>query len=78
MKKKRVTASKKTKTITKLKTVIHHSENLPIFPAGSNVMEENINLSITMNIKDLLARLIQQIRAIRDFPNIRTKYIGPK
>ena len=39
---------------------------------------ENLNLSITTNIKDLLAPLIQQITEIRDFLNLRTKCIDPK
>ena len=78
MKKERVTASKKTKTITKPKTVINLGEDLPIFSAVSNVDLENLNLSITTNIKDLLAPLIQQIREIRDFPNLRTKCTDPR
>ena len=72
VKKERVTASKKTKTIIDL------SEDLPIFSAVSNVNLENLNLSITTNIKDLLAPLIQQIREIRDFLNFRTKCMDPK
>ena len=63
MKKKRVTASKKTET-TKPKTVIDLSKNLPIFSAVSDVDLENLNLSITTNIKHFLAPLIQQIRRI--------------
>ena len=62
MKKERVTAGKKTKTIAKPKTVIDLSEDLPIFSAVSIVDLQNLNLSITTNIKDLLAPLIQQIR----------------
>ena len=59
MKKEHVTASKRMKTITKPKTVINLGEDLPIFFAVSNVDLENLNLSITKNIKDLLAPLIQ-------------------
>ena len=62
MKKNPVNASKKTKTITKPKTIIDLDEDVPIFSAVSNVDLENINISITANIKDLLAPLIQQIR----------------
>ena len=62
MKKNSVNASKKTKTITKPKTIIDLDEDVPIFSAVSNVDLENINISITANIKDLLAPLIQQIR----------------
>ena len=54
MKKERVITSKKTKTITKPKTVIDLGEDLPIFFEVSNVDLENLNLSITTNIKDLL------------------------
>ena len=78
MKKEHVNASKKTKTITKPKTVIDLDEHLPIFSAVSNVDLENLNISITANIKDLLAPLIQQIREIRDFRNLRTKCTYPK
>ena len=39
---------------------------------------ENLNISITANIKDLLVPLIQQIREIRDFLNLRTKCMDPK
>ena len=59
MKKEHVTASKKMKTITKPKTVIDFGKDLTIFSAVSNVDLENLNLSITTNIKDLLAPLIQ-------------------
>ena len=59
MKKERVIASKKMKTITKPKTVIDLGEDLPIFSAVSNVDLENLNLLITANIKDLLAPLTQ-------------------
>ena len=41
MKKERVTASKKAKTITKPETVIDHGEDLPICSAVSNVDEIN-------------------------------------
>ena len=43
MKKERVTASKKTKTITKPKTVIDFGEKLPIFSAVSNGYLEYLN-----------------------------------
>ena len=80
MKKEHVTASKKTKTetITKPKTVIDPGKELPIFSAVSNVDLENLNLSITKNIKDLLAPLIQQIRETRGFLNLHTKHMDPK
>ena len=67
MKKERVIASRKTKTITK-----------PYFSAVSNVDQENLNLLITTNIKDLLAPLIQQIRELRDFLNLHTKCMDRK
>ena len=73
MKKEHVIASKKAKTITKPKAVIYFGEELPIFSGVSNVDQENRNISVTANIKDLLARLIQQIREIRGFLNLRTK-----
>ena len=78
MKKKRVIASKKTKTITKPKIVIDFSEDLPIFSAVSNVNLERLNLSITANIKDLLAPLTQQIRELRHCLNLHTKCIDQK
>ena len=78
MKKERVIESKKMKTITKPKTVIDLGEDLPIFSAVSNVDLENVNLSITANIKDLLAPLTQQIRELRDFLNLQTKCIDRK
>ena len=78
MKKEHINASKKTKTITKPKTVINLDEDLPIFSAVSNVNLENLNISITANIRDLLAPLIQQIREIRDFLNLCTKCMDPK
>ena len=78
MKKERVIASKKMKTITKPKTVIDLGEDLPIFSAVSNVDLENLNLSITANIKDLLAPLTQQIRELRDFLNLHTKCMDRK
>ena len=78
MKKNPVKASKKTKTITKPKTVIELDEDVPIFSAVSNVDLENLNISITANIKDLLVPLIQQIREIREFLNLRTKCMYPK
>ena len=78
MKENPVKASKKMKTITKPKTVIELDEDVPIFSAVSNVDLENLNISITANIKDLLVTLIQQIREIRDFLNLRTKCMDPK
>ena len=78
MKKEHVIASKKMKTITKPKTVIDLGEDLPIFSAVSNVDLENLYLSITANIKDLLAPLTQQIRELRDFLNFQTKCIDQK
>ena len=78
MKKERVTASKKTETITKPQTVINLGEDLPIFSVVSNVDLENPNISITTNIKDLLAPLMQHIREIRDFLNLSTKHMDPK
>ena len=78
MKKNPVKASKKTKTITKPKTVIELDDDVPIFSAVSNVDLENLNISITANIKDLLVSLIQQIRGIRDFLNLHTKCMDPK
>ena len=78
MKKERVTASKKTKTIAKLKTAIDLGEYLLNFSAISNVDLENLNLSITTNIKYLLAALFQQIKEIKDFVNLRTKCMDPK
>ena len=80
MKKERVIASKKTKTITKSKAIIDFGEDLPIFSGVSNVDIDNLNLSITTNIKDLLAPLTQQIRELRDFLNFHTKcmYQKPK
>ena len=73
MKKERVIASKKAKTITKPKAVIDFGEDLPIFSGVSNVNLENRNISVTAIIKDLLAPPIQQIREIRDFLNLHTK-----
>ena len=78
MKKERVTASKKTKTIMKPKTVIDLGEDFPIFSAVSNVDLKNLNPSITTNSKDLLAPLIEQIMEIRDFLNLRTKCMDSK
>ena len=78
MKKERVIASKKVKTITKPKTVSDLGEDLAIFSAVSNVDLGNLNLSITANMKDLLAPLTQQISDLKDFINFHTKYIGPK
>ena len=60
MKKESVTACKKTKTITKLKTLIDFGEDFPIFFVVSNVDMENLNLSITATIKDLVAPLISK------------------
>ena len=78
MKKERVIASKKMKTITKPKTVIDLGEDLPIFSAVSNVDLENLNLSVTANIKDLLAAITQQIREVRDFLNLHAKCMDRK
>ena len=78
MKKERVIASKKTKTIKKPNTVIDLGEDLPIFSAVSNVDLENLNLSITANIKNLLAPLTQQIRELKDFLNLHTKCMDQK
>ena len=50
---------------TKPKTIIDLGKDLPIFSAISNVDLENLNLSITENIKDLLAPLTQEIRELR-------------
>ena len=78
MKKECVIASKKMKTITKPKIVIDLGKDLPIFSAVSNVDLENLNLSITANIKDLLAPLTQQIRELRDFLNLHSKCMDQK
>ena len=78
MKNERVTSSKKTETIAKPKTIINFGEDLTIFFAISNVDLENLNLSITTNIEDLLVPLIQQITEIKDFLNLRTKMHGLK
>ena len=78
MKKDSVIASKKTKTIKKPKTVIDLAKDLAIFSAVSNVDMENLNLSITPNIKDLLAPLTLQFRELRDFLNLHTKCMGRK
>ena len=78
MKKECIIASKKTKTITKPKPVIDFGEDLPFFSAVSNVDLENLNLSITVNIKDLLAPLTQQIRELRYFLNLHTKCMDQK
>ena len=77
MKKERVIASKKMKTITKPKTVIDLGEDLPIFSAVSNVDLENL-LSVTANIKDLLAAITQQIKELRDFLNLHAKCMDRK
>ena len=60
MKKESATACKKTKTITKHKTFIDLGEDFPIFFVVSNVDMENLNLSITATIKDLVAPLISK------------------
>ena len=73
MKKESVIASKKTKTITKPNIAIDFGEDLPIFFAVSNADLENLYLSITANIKDLLAPFTQEIRELRDFLNLHTK-----
>ena len=51
---------------------------VPIFSAVSNVDLENLNISITAYVKDLLVPLIQQNREIRDFLNLRSKCMDPK
>ena len=72
MKIERVTASKKTKSVTKPKTVIDLGEELPNFSPVSNVDLENRNLWISTNIKDLLAPPIPQ----NDFSDIKCdKYL---
>ena len=78
MKKECVIASKKTKTFKKLKTVIDFGEDLPIFSTASNIDLENLNLSITANIKDLLAPLTQQIRELKYFLNLHIKCMDLK
>ena len=75
MKKERVIAGKKMKTITKPKTVIDLGEYLPIFSAVWNFDLGNLNMSITANIKDLLAPLTLQIRELRNFLNFHTKWM---
>ena len=59
MKKERVSKSKvtKTETNTKPKNVIDLGEELTFFSAVSNVDLENLNLSITTNIRNLLTPL---------------------
>ena len=59
--KKECIASKKMKTIKKPKRVINLGKDLPICSTVSNVDLENLNLSITANIKDLLAPHTKQI-----------------
>ena len=66
------------KTITKPKAVFDIDYDLPIFSAVSNVDIENVNFSITANIKDHLARLTLQIREVRDFLNLHFKCMGRK
>ena len=51
------------------------AENYQFFSTVSNVDLENLNLSITTNIRDILTPLIQQVREIRDFLNL---HAGPK
>ena len=63
---------------TKPKTIIDLGKDLPIFSAISNVDLENLNLSITANIKDLLAPLTQHIRELREFLNLLTKCMDRK
>ena len=79
MKKERVSGSKKTKTetISKLKNLFDLGGELPIFSAISSVDVQNLNLSITRNIRDLLISLIQQ-SGVRDFLNLHTKCMDPK
>ena len=78
MKKESVIPIKKMKAITKPETVIDLGEDLSIFSAVSNVDLENLNLSITANIKDLLAPLTQQNRQFKDFLNLHTKCMDRK
>ena len=47
MKKERIIASKKIKTLTKPKLVINLCEDLPMFSSVSNVDLENLNSSTT-------------------------------
>ena len=49
-----------------------------IFSAVSKVDLENLNLSKTVNIKDLLVPVTQQIRDLRDFLNLHTKCMDQK
>ena len=51
------------------------AENYQFFSTVSNVDLENLNLSITTNITDILTPLIQQVREVRDFLN---PHAGPK
>ena len=78
MKKERVIARRKTKTIKKPKTVIDLGKDLPTFSAVSNIDLENLNLWITANITDLLAPLTQQIRKLKDFLDLHTKCMDRK
>ena len=77
MMKERVIASKKMKTIAKSKNVIDLGEELLIFWAVSRVDLENLNLSITANIKDLLAPITQQIWELRHFLKLHTNCMNP-
>ena len=70
--------ARKQKLLQKPKTVIDLEEDVSIFYAVSNVDLDNLNISITANIKDLLAPLIQQIREMRDFLNLCIKCMDPK
>ena len=49
-----------------------------IFSAVSKVDLENLNLSKTVNIKDLLVPITQQIREFRDFLNLHAKCMDQK
>ena len=68
----------KLKLLKNQKIFIDLGEDLQNFCAVSNVDLENLNLSITTNIKYLLATFFQQIREIRDFLNLQTKCMDPK
>ena len=66
------------KTITKPKTIIDFGEDLPVFSAVSNFDPENLNLSITVNVKYLLAPPTLQLSELRDFLNLHTKCMDRK
>ena len=74
MKKECIIASKKNENYHKTKNCYRFRRRFTIFFCSL----ENINLSITVNIKDLLAPLTQQIRELRDFLNLHTKCMDQK